>query len=29
MRLPGHGESYNPPPEYLPTEEEVGVVYYK
>eukprot|EP00118_Oscarella_pearsei_P010544 m.65331 g.65331 ORF g.65331 m.65331 type:complete len:704 (+) comp35316_c0_seq10:6005-8116(+) len=22
MKLPGHGESYNPPPEYLPTEEE-------
>ncbi|KAG7458239.1 hypothetical protein MATL_G00236050 [Megalops atlanticus] len=22
MRLPGHEESYNPPPEYLPTEEE-------
>jgi ribosome biogenesis protein ERB1 len=22
MHLPGHGESYNPPPEYLPTEEE-------
>ena len=29
IRLPGHGESYNPPPEYLPTEEEVGVVNYK
>ena len=23
VRLPGHSESYNPPPEYLPTEEEV------
>lgn len=23
MRLPGHEESYNPPPEYLLTEEEV------
>eukprot|EP00466_Bigelowiella_natans_P012032 jgi/Bigna1/92208/estExt_fgenesh1_pm.C_70003 len=22
MKLPGHAESYNPPPEYLPTEEE-------
>ena len=22
LQLPGHGESYNPPPEYLPTEEE-------
>jgi ribosome biogenesis protein ERB1 len=22
VRLPGHGESYNPPPEYLPTKEE-------
>ncbi|NXA43808.1 BOP1 protein, partial [Eudromia elegans] len=22
MRLPGHEESYNPPPEYLPSEEE-------
>lgn len=22
MKLPGHEESYNPPPEYLPTEEE-------
>lgn len=21
-KLPGHGESYNPPKEYLPTEEE-------
>ena len=28
MKLPftaGHEESYNPPPEYLPTEEEVSV----
>ena len=24
MPLPGHEESYNPPPEYLFTEEEVG-----
>lgn len=23
VRLPGHDESYNPPPEYLPTKEEV------
>ena len=23
QRLPGHAESYNPPPEYLPTEEEL------
>lgn len=23
LPLPGHEESYNPPPEYLPTEEEV------
>lgn len=23
MRLPGHEESYNPPPEYLLSEEEV------
>lgn len=23
LALPGHAESYNPPPEYLPTEEEV------
>lgn len=23
MKLPGHEESYNPPPEYLPTQEEV------
>ena len=22
--FPGHEESYNPPPEYLPTEEEVN-----
>lgn len=22
----GHEESYNPPPEYLPTDEEVGFV---
>jgi ribosome biogenesis protein ERB1 len=22
IRLPGHAESYNPPPEYLPTDEE-------
>lgn len=25
LALPGHAESYNPPPEYLPTEEEVGL----
>lgn len=24
MPLPGHGESYNPPPEYLPTQNEVS-----
>ena len=24
MKLPGHAESYNPPPEYLPSEEEVN-----
>lgn len=24
LKLPGHEESYNPPPEYLPTEEEVA-----
>ena len=24
MALPGHAESYNPPPEYLMTEEEVS-----
>ena len=24
--LPGHEESYNPPPEYLPTPSEVGRV---
>ena len=24
LKLPGHSESYNPPPEYLPTEEEVS-----
>ncbi|CAB3993998.1 ribosome biogenesis BOP1 [Paramuricea clavata] len=23
MKLPGHDESYNPPPEYLPTEDEI------
>ncbi|XP_048576752.1 ribosome biogenesis protein bop1-B isoform X2 [Nematostella vectensis] len=23
MKLPGHDESYNPPPEYLPTQEEI------
>lgn len=22
LKLPGHEESYNPPPEYIPTEEE-------
>ena len=22
MRLPGHAESYNPPPEYVPNENE-------
>lgn len=26
MKLPGHEESYNPPPEYLLSEEEVGGV---
>ena len=25
MKLPGHEESYNPLPEYLPTEEEVNL----
>ncbi|XP_047130028.1 ribosome biogenesis protein bop1-B isoform X1 [Hydra vulgaris] len=25
LKLPGHEESYNPPPEYLPTEEEKAV----
>lgn len=25
LALPGHAESYNPPPEYLPSEEEVGL----
>lgn len=24
LALPGHAESYNPPPEYLLSEEEVG-----
>jgi len=24
LALPGHAESYNPPPEYLFTKEEVG-----
>lgn len=24
MKLPGHEQSYNPPPEYLPTEEEIA-----
>ena len=24
LKLPGHDESYNPLPEYLPTEEEVS-----
>ncbi|PFX35016.1 Ribosome biogenesis protein bop1-B [Stylophora pistillata] len=24
MKLPGHEESYNPPPEYLPTEQEIA-----
>lgn len=28
MRLPGHEESYNPPPEYLLTEEEVCVCFF-
>lgn len=23
VALPGHAESYNPPPEYIPTEEEI------
>ncbi len=22
LKLPGHAESYNPPPEYLPTDQE-------
>ena len=26
-KLPGHEESYRPPPEYLPTEEEVWRVW--
>ncbi|XP_064124309.1 ribosome biogenesis protein BOP1 isoform X2 [Loxodonta africana] len=26
LALPGHAESYNPPPEYLPSEEEVDLV---
>lgn len=26
LALPGHAESYNPPPEYLPSEEEVSLV---
>ena len=26
VKLPGHAESYNPPPEYLPTEDEVRVI---
>ena len=26
MQLPGHAESYNPPPEYLFTKEEVGMM---
>lgn len=25
LALPGHAESYNPPPEYLLSEEEVGL----
>ena len=25
MKLPGHAESYNPPPEYLPTPQEVCI----
>ena len=29
IHLSGHEESYNPPPEYLPTDEEVsGVIQY-
>ena len=31
IKLPGHAESYNPPPEYLPTQKEVnlnGVLIY-
>ncbi|XP_022254241.1 ribosome biogenesis protein bop1-like [Limulus polyphemus] len=27
MKLPGHEESYNPPPEYLFTKEEVSKTY--
>lgn len=27
LRLPGHEESYNPPPEYLLTEEEVPMSF--
>ena len=26
--ISGHEESYNPPPEYLPTEEEVVIIIY-
>lgn len=26
LALPGHAESYNPPPEYLLSEEEVGLM---
>ena len=26
MKLPGHAESYNPPPEYLPSQQEVSGV---
>lgn len=26
LALPGHAESYNPPPEYLPSEEEVSLM---
>ena len=27
LALPGHAESYNPPPEYLPSAEEVGLAW--
>lgn len=26
LPLPGHAESYNPPPEYLPTQKEVSLL---
>lgn len=27
MQLPGHAESYNPPPEYLLSQKEVSMVF--